>query len=380
MRSRFRIVVGLLSIAAFVTTGCTQSQPDRGGCVDDYDCKGERICSNSGKCISPSTTPDGGTLDAVAADDTADIPDTPDANPADVPLDSSSPDVDALDSTDADVIDVKPDSSDDADTQSDVDAGCTQAHLRAKTTSQSWQTSSLTVEPLDTVQVDASLSSGNVDQYEWTILSRPHGSYASLSPDNTSPDPTLFLDVAGSYEVQLRTFDENGTPNCNSDPTLIIDAVPTDDLYIELVWDTPGDPDQMNSNGTDLDLHYLHENGRWDVAPWDVFWRNPTADWGVQDDSSDDPELINDTTSGLGPEQIIHNGLESVTYRVGAYYYNENGFGPSYATVNIYVNGQHELEKRDKHLPATGTLWEVARIEQQGALVTDVDTTHQGFP
>jgi hypothetical protein len=201
-----------------------------------------------------------------------------------------------------------------------------------------------------------------------------------MLPDNHSVTPRLFIDLIGTYQIGLEVTDQTGARSCRRQAVVTIVAAPNDDdVYIQLVWDTPEDPDQTDNFGTDLDLHYLHPNGQWDEAPWDIFWRNPNEDWGVQGDGSDDPSLDIDDT-GAGPENIRHSGLENVTYRVGAYYYSDNTLGESYATLRVYTHGTLAIEMANHHMPRTGAFWEAALIHGNSLTVSPIDRLHQGFP
>ena len=237
--------------------------------------------------------------------------------------------------------------------------------------------------PLKTIQfsgVNSRDPDGEVQRYEWNIISQPTNSAARLTPNNRASEPKLFLDLAGEYEIELVVYDALGQASCES-AVITIQATPDEDIHVQLVWDTYSDNDQSDEFGTDLDLHYLHPAGRWDLDPYDIFWRNPEADWGVVGDNSDDPSLDIDDTDGQGPENVNHDNPESgKTYSVGAYYYNDNGFGPSYATVRIYIEGQLQLELRDKFLQKEDIFWEVAQISWPSKQIFALDRIHQGFP
>jgi hypothetical protein len=239
--------------------------------------------------------------------------------------------------------------------------------------------------PLNTVEFDGTQSSdpdGNDDNltYEWVIVSRPQGSTQSMLPNATVAEPRLFLDIAGTYEIELKVYDEEGAASCGDPAIVTINAVPDDEVHVQLVWDTPADPDQTDSIGTDLDLHYLHPQGLWDQEPWDVFWRNPNPDWGVSGDTTDDPSLDIDDTDGAGPENVNHSGLESLIYQTGVYYYSDRGMGASYATVRIYIRGVLELELENKYMPSTGSFWRVGFVEWPSATVQSTSRIYNGFP
>jgi len=65
---------------------------------------------------------------------------------------------------------------------------------------------------LSTIQLDGSQSFDPDDDpitYEWTITSKPDGSFATLS-DSTTPDPTFDADILGTYIIQLVVVDSFG--------------------------------------------------------------------------------------------------------------------------------------------------------------------------
>ena len=65
---------------------------------------------------------------------------------------------------------------------------------------------------------------------------------------------------------------------------------------------------------------------------------------------------------GAGPAQIKIDAPEHVTYLVGVHYWDDHGFGPSYATVRVYIFGELVFEVADVMLVDLG-MWEVATIE-----------------
>lgn len=244
--------------------------------------------------------------------------------------------------------------------------------------------------PLATIEFDGTESfdpdgSGGPDGisgYEWTILERPVDSTARLVPNATDEKPKLFLDLAGTYRIELRVYDTQNAPSCETALVNIL-ATPNEDVHVQLVWDTPGDQDQSDSGvgrGSDLDLHFLHPLGTWNQQPWDTYWLNPSPNWDTPA-SSDDPSLDIDDTDGAGPENINLNNPENVTYRVGAFYFADHNYGPSYATIRIFLAQVLVFEYRDKYLERTGKFWDVAAIEWgQAPRVNQIDQIYDGFP
>jgi hypothetical protein len=217
------------------------------------------------------------------------------------------------------------------------------------------------------------------DQYEWRLIEHPPQSTAMFEPHREIEEPTLYLDRRGHYTVQLTVSSDDGTESCGEPALIQIDVRPDSDICVELAWDTPGDDDQSDEDGTDLDLHFLHPNGTWDTPPYDIFWRNPTNEWGAPG-PADDPRLDIDDTGGAGPELICLDGPEAgLSYAVGVYYYSGDQFGPSDATVRILLRGMQQFEQT-KRLPSNGTFWYVAAITWPSQTISMVGTVQQGFP
>ena len=264
-----------------------------------------------------------------------------------------------------------------------TDNQCPQAVAEARLQDSSrWQTDLNTI-PLKTIQLRGTNSidqDGSIQRYEWNLVQRPTNSTTRFLPSSNVAEPTLFLDLAGDYVIELKVFDDKGTESCGDQALVTIRATPDEDIHVQLVWDTPTDPDETDTNGNDVDLHFLHPNGTWNNLPFDIFWNNPTAEWGAPG-GADDPSLDIDDTDGAGPENINLTDPESgLTYAVGVYYYADNGFGPAYATIRIFLRGQQEFEWRDMYLPARHNFWYVATISWPSQDIFAVNQVQVGFP
>lgn len=228
--------------------------------------------------------------------------------------------------------------------------------------------------PLKTVQLSGTQSSdpdGQVDRYEWSLIKQPVNSTTRLSPSNAISEPKLFLDLAGEYIVELTVYDKLGTPSCETSRVTIL-SQPNEDIHIQLVW---------NNNNTDVDLHYLHPRGRWDQSPYDIFWRNPTADWGVPGRADDDPSLDIDDTDGFGPENINHdNPVSGESYRVGVHYFADNGNGATYITIRIYLEGTLKFELREQYMEKEGKFLDVGFISWPSKEFGLLMREYNGFP
>ena len=177
--------------------------------------------------------------------------------------------------------------------------------------------------------------------HDWAFASVPTDAYAMFSTP-TQPTATAFLDLVGDYEVTLDVTDESGDPACMA-AAAQVQVIPERQLLLQLTWDTPGDPDPLDTGagvGADLDIHLVHPSGDWFDAMFECSWRSPNPNWGNPDGAVDDnPSLDRDDTDGAGPENISLNMAEPGVYRVGVHFWDDHGFGDSTATLRVYVDG-----------------------------------------
>lgn len=280
----------------------------------------------------------------------------------------------------------------------------------------------LRVDPYEVITLDASRSTpavgsgGGLVRYEWSVTQRPEGSTSSLVErfntssrpgdggvldDPETPQTRLFIDVAGEYVISLIVVNEQGleAPSvaCPQPAAEVhINASPGDGLLVELTWHTPGDVNETDSDGTDLDLHLLHPNatswanGMSEVDnTYDCYYANTRPDWGAAGPANN-PSLDIDDTNGAGPEVISIADPEVIGtggYRVGVHYYSSgdalygDDYGPSDATVRLYQSGilAYEMTRR---LSAAGQLWDVLEVTWDGSAgqVNAVDQVYTSIP
>ncbi len=247
----------------------------------------------------------------------------------------------------------------------------TVAHTRQINTDDPWVTQ-ITAAPLDTL-VFTTQESNDPDghaivQYAWSIVESPEHSRTSLAPSNASANPFLFLDVVGTYVIEVYTIDEQGAESC--EPARIeISVVPDSDLYIQLTWDTDSD---------DMDLHFLHPLGTWGNAPYDCHYGNPNANWNDRQNSDDDPSLLVDDVDGFGPEILVLNQPENARYRAGVFYRNARDHLDTHASLSIWILGvENSLSKR----VSSGQFWEAAAISwEEVPRVELIDRVENAFP
>jgi len=231
-------------------------------------------------------------------------------------------------------------------------------------------------------------ATGTIAKWDWSV-DQPLGSQSVFIPSNTFPNPTFEVNVAGKYTFNLTVYDEQNVPSCAPD-TFEVVVIPDEAIHIELLWHTPEDPDETDEGpeaGSDLDLHFTHpwaggpdldgdgQPDGWFDQPFDCFWFNSHPEWGSFDPSIDDnPGLDRDDTDGAGPENINLNIPEDVLYKVGVHYWNDHGYGASYATVRVYIYSQLVFEVPDVKL-VDSDMWEVCTVEWPSGKVQVVTDT-----
>ncbi len=227
---------------------------------------------------------------------------------------------------------------------------------------------------------------GSVADYQWALVTRPGGSTASISQMGQGLI-NIFPDVPGIYAIDLQVLDDQGLISCNTARVTITATgtpVTPGEILVDITWDTPADMNQSDIIGADMDIHYLHPLGSWDKQPYDIYWNNKGSDWGVPGVDTDNPSLDIDDTDGVGPERVRHPNPAEGIYRVGVYYYSDNGFGGSYVTTQVRVGGMLVFEFRDKYMERENTFYRPAdlAVDASGNVtVTDpMIPVRQGFP
>ncbi len=252
----------------------------------------------------------------------------------------------------------------------------------------------LRAQPLDVVTLQpppcaAEEANGVVGTYQWLVVERPDGSTAQpvdrfFNPARpadggpadveATPDALFFVDLAGDFVLELWVEDLEGGPDVVKRVHIV--AVPAADFHVQLVWHTPGDPDETDGEGTDIDLHLRHPRGHaWAVAPLDCYFANGEPDWGPLGPESN-PTLDIDDVNGAGPENMNLDRPEDTLalghpYCVGVHAFRLENFiaggtwGPTDATVRVYLGGLLRFEEMVT-LPLTDAFWQPACVEWSG--------------
>jgi len=232
---------------------------------------------------------------------------------------------------------------------------------------------------------------GPITDYDWSVEG-PDGNVETFVPTATDPQPIFNANLVGVYTFTLRVRDGTGSwsTSCGNDATRQVLVQPNEAIHVELVWNTPGDPDETDTGeakGSDLDLHFTHPAATgpdldadglpdpWFDEDYDCFWHNTSPNWASFDPAADDdPSLDRDDTDGGGPENLNLSVPEQVTYRVGVHYWSDHNFGPAVASVRIYSYAQLKYEVTDVVLNERD-MWCVANATWLG---TDLEVAKCG--
>ncbi len=165
--------------------------------------------------------------------------------------------------------------------------------------------------------------------YLWDIARRPDGADPApgpLTPDQ--PQTDVRIDAAGTWEVTLVVANDLGVPSVPT--TCVVEAIPIDDIYIEVSWGGPT---------ADFDLHLARDAADFFTTPSDCSWCNRNPDWGAPGVGDDDPLLVLDDDDGLGPEIItIHTPVDG-TYLVRVHHFDDGDDGTTTAEVQVFTRG-----------------------------------------
>ena len=232
----------------------------------------------------------------------------------------------------------------------------------------------------------SSSPAGAIAKWHWAST-QPYGAHHAFVPGPSFPNPTVTVNTAGTYTFCCEVVDVAGTPGCAPACVEVL-VIPEKAIHIELLWSTPADPDETDKGpgaGADLDLHFSHPLAAsadldcdgapdpWFSNPFDVFWFNAKPEWGSSNPAIDDnPSLDLDDTDGAGPENLnlcAPEGTVSkpVDYVIGVHYWDDHGYGTSYATVNVYLMGVLVLQEVDVPMQPYD-MWTVGRITWPGSL------------
>jgi len=236
--------------------------------------------------------------------------------------------------------------------------------------------------PLQTLILDGSrsTSTAGIDtrdplSYQWTVLEAPRnypGVSRAIRPLDSAPDDysrqKIELLLAGTYRFRLDVVDRQGVPSCDGS-IVEVSVQSAEKILIELTWANPEDPNELDGDGADVDLHLVKMGpGTWFNPLYDTFFGNPGPTWAPET-----PSLDIDDRDGGGPENIqLDDPRACEWYAVGVHYYDQR-FGTAYATVRIYIDARLVFEEINVPLERTDAFWDVARIHWDSGRVLSVN-------
>lgn len=210
--------------------------------------------------------------------------------------------------------------------------------------------------------------------YEWRLVSVPtdplgnvmsQGTLSSLAGETT----TLFADAVGAYGVQLVVTNAIGT---RSAPALcVVEAVPDEQLVVELTWDT---------ERADLDLHVAQTGTTIYGGAGDASWCNLGPDWGAAAAGGDNPHLDLDDRAGFGPENISIDTPADGQYDLRVHYYDDHNDGTVAATLRVYVLNDTTPVFQATRLMHRDEVWDAARVNWPAATVAALSAANYPAP
>ncbi len=198
--------------------------------------------------------------------------------------------------------------------------------------------------------------------YAWSIASLPtdprgvptsSGYLTSLSGPTTS----LFVDAVGTYDVDLVVTNALGIASAPA--RCRIDAIPDDDLVVELTWDT---------EQADLDLHLALGDAPLFAEPGTACWCSRTPEWSAAG-SDDNPRLNLDDRAGRGPENISIPAPADGNYEIRVHYFDDHGDGAVTATIRVYLSSDPTPVFQASRLMSRNDVWDVGTIRWPDATV-----------
>ena len=207
-------------------------------------------------------------------------------------------------------------------------------------------------------------------KYLWSFATTPGGISLDIvddanragtplngDPSNKVSRAAFQAKVKGAYTVRLIVINDKGVSSVPAECT--VEAVSDDDLAVKMLW---------NNKNSDMDLHLIRPDGEFGNAQSDCYFWNCSPqysgerpDWGVEDETKDDPFLDIDNTDGIGPETVTINKPENGTYKVVVHAYDTSK-GPSTVVVKAYAHGAEE-KSASLLMNKTDTCWDVFTIE-----------------
>lgn len=188
--------------------------------------------------------------------------------------------------------------------------------------------------------------------FAWTLRERPSGSLAAIA-DASRPSTGFFADLGGRYVAELVVTNSLGVRSAPA--RCEIEAIPEDELHVELLWDTPH---------ADLDLHLRLDEADLFERPGDCAWCNRSPAWGASLDLDD--------RSGYGPENINVPRPDPGGYDIAVHVFDDDGDGDVTATVRTWAYGA--LVDQRARVLTRNQVWTVGRANWPEGTLGLIDT------
>lgn len=220
--------------------------------------------------------------------------------------------------------------------------------------------------------LESTAPNGAIERFEWNIIKSPVNSVTRLAPSAKSPQPQLFMDLPGEYIIELTVYDQRGIPSCKPARVTMLTNL-SDQVQIELISSSPT---------TDVELHYKrrlpYSTSPWSTAPHDIFWSNPTADWGRLG-ASDDPMM----TIDQGRQTLRHDKPDPAeVYDIGVRYSKrsaEDAAAPQEVSINVIIEGVPSYTVQSFQLPDQDGFWHIGELTN-GYNFRRIDTLSESPP
>lgn len=229
---------------------------------------------------------------------------------------------------------------------------------------------------LEAAWPEADANDDPVVAWEWSVV-QPDGSVSVFWPSASVATPTFEVNVAGQYTFTAELTTASGKVAKRSSTFFV---VPDEAIHVELLWRTPGDPDETDvggdtfnvSSGSDVDLHFARRaasgpdhDGDGHPDAWfgddDCFWATPAPTWG-EPAQQRSPRLDRDDTDGGGPENLnLEQPDADACFDIAVHYWNDWTYGPADITLRIYLYGLL-VEVREVAALAMNDLWLVGEL------------------
>lgn len=204
--------------------------------------------------------------------------------------------------------------------------------------------------------------------YTWEVVSAPTDADFTVNFANTST-PEFIATTLGVYELALLVTDEDEYDSENP-AGVVIEVVPWEDLQVDLQWDLPG---------VDLDLHLIGPEGEY-FTESDCYYGNPSPDWGVEGDSTDNPSLSVDDEGSAQSETVLLHRPSAGEYSIVVHYVNskESTAYITTPTLRVMAGGAELITMSGQNLSVPGEVLQVGVLDWNTLAFDSVNilTTH----